>query len=51
MHSHVADVLPGRGWTEGTRVVNEGEGQSDGQSKADIAHVILMDGLTFVSLG
>lgn len=32
-------------------VVNEGEGESDGQSEADIADVILMDGLTFVSLG
>lgn len=50
-HSHVADVLPGHVWTEGTRVVNEGEGEPDGQSTADILDVILMDGLTFFSLG
>lgn len=42
MGSHVGG--PGR------RVVTKGEGESDGHSQADIADVMLMDGLTFVPL-
>lgn len=33
------------------REANEGECESDGQGKAEIADVMLMDGLTFVLLG
>lgn len=35
----------------GVPLVNEGEGESDGQGKAEIADGMLMDGLTFVLLG
>lgn len=48
--SHAPVVLPRHAWTEGACVVNKGEGESDGQSKADTADIMLMDGLTFVSL-
>lgn len=34
----------------GWGVVTKGEGESDGQSKADIADAMLMDDLTFVPL-
>lgn len=42
----VGGVLGDRG-----RAVNEREGVSEGQSKAEIADVMLMDVLTFVPLG
>lgn len=38
------------GGLHGARAVSEGEGESDGQSKAEIADVKLMDVLTFVLL-